>query len=81
VRDIVHFLFPVNLLNIKFNTFLILKSYIAKLKVRDAEGAEGGTEWSASEMEYGSEADPGASPTAWVGMWEGKPARPKKVKS
>jgi len=28
------------------------------------EGAEGGTEWSVSEMEYGSEANPGTSPTA-----------------
>jgi hypothetical protein len=50
------------------------------LRVRDAEGAEGGAKWSASGMKHGSEADPGASPTAWDGLWVGKPARPKKIK-
>jgi len=32
------------------------------------EGGEAGTEWSASGMEYGSEANPGTSPTAagWI---------------
>ena len=31
--------------------------------MRDVEGGEAGTEWSASGMEYGSEANPGTSPT------------------
>ena len=39
------------------------KKPLAVLRVRDVEGAEGGTKWSASGMEYGSEADPGTSPT------------------
>ena len=33
-------------------------------RIRDVEGGEAGTEWSASGMEYGSEAHPGTSPTA-----------------
>jgi hypothetical protein len=52
--------------------------------VRDAEGAEGGTSWnerSAAERsaaKYGSEADPGASPTAVGGKRVGKAGTPKK---
>jgi len=44
------------------------------------EGGEAGTEWSASGMEYGSEANPGTSPTAWGGLWDGKAGMPKIVK-
>jgi len=44
--------------------------------VRDVEGGEAGAEWSGSGMKHGSEADPGTSPTAWKGSWEGEPARP-----
>ena len=51
-------------------------------RVRDVEGTEGGANWNErrdrhsmidelaerSAVKHGSEADPGTSPTAWVGM-------------
>jgi len=45
------------------------KTAIAVLRVRDVEGGEAGAK-------HGSEADPGTSPTAWVGLWAGKAGTP-----
>jgi len=76
----------------KINKFFLLKINNANLKVRDLEGAEGGTSWSerrdgCSEMgsiwlsevqrSTGAIADPGKSPTAWVESWGGNAGMPK----
>ena len=69
---------------------LDIKKPLAVLRVRDVEGTEGGANWNErrdrhsmidelaerSAVKHGSEADPGTSPTAWAGLWDGEPARP-----
>ena len=59
--------------------------------MRDVEGTEGGAHWNErrdkysmidelaerSAVKHGSEADPGTSPTARAGLWDGKAGMPK----
>ena len=62
------------------------------MRIRDLEGAEGGTSWnerrdgcselgccllSEVQRSTGAIADPGKSPTAWVESWGGNAGMPK----